>query len=151
VVQEVFTRAWQRLDTYRGDAQLRTWLWEIGRNLCLNHLRARKSRLNRSTFSMEAAPDEAPLDLPDLRPTPEEAVVDAAQVAQIRSEIARTAAAAKWKSTDWELFLLRIEAQIPYAEFARRHGKDEAYWRNRWRDKVKPVLDRVREALARPV
>jgi pimeloyl-ACP methyl ester carboxylesterase len=68
---------------------------------------------------MEVAPDQAPLDLPDLRPTPEETVVDAAQAAHNRQEIARTADAAKWKSTDWELFLLRIEAQIPYAEFAR--------------------------------
>ncbi len=148
VVQEVFARAWQHLETYRSEASFRTWLWEIGRNLCLNHLRARKSQLNQRTFRMEAMPENErrqTLDVPDTRPTPEEEILDAAQVAQIRTEIARCAAEKKWEATDWELFLLRIEKNIAYAEFAQRHGRDEAYWRNRWRDKIKPVLERVRD------
>jgi RNA polymerase sigma-70 factor (ECF subfamily) len=147
VVQETFSRAWQHLGTYRSEASFRTWLWEIGRNLCLNHLRARKSQLNRRMAPLEALTDaerQQALDVPDTRPTPEEALLDAAQREQIHQEIARYAGEKKWEATDWELFLLRIERNIPYAEFARRHGRDEAYWRNRWRDKIKPVLERVR-------
>ena len=150
VVQEVFARAWERLDSYRGDAPFRVWLWEIGRNLCLNHLRARRSRLKRATGSLEAAEGEGQhsLAVPDDSPTPEEAVLGACQVEQIRQEILRHAAARNWMATDWELFLLRVETDLSYADFARRHGRDEAYWRNRWRDKIKPVLERVREELA---
>ena len=55
--------------------------------------------------------------------------------------IALCAAEKRWESTDWELFLLRIEKEVSYAEFARQHGRVEAYWRNRWRDKIKPVLE----------
>ncbi len=147
VVQEVFARAWQHLETYRSEASFRTWLWEIGRNLCLNHLRARKSQLNQRTVSMEAMPEtqrQQTLDVPDTRPTPEEQILDAAQIAQIHQAIKQCAAERKWETTDWELFLLRIEKNISYAEFAQRHGRDEPYWRNRWRDKIKPVLERVR-------
>jgi RNA polymerase sigma-70 factor, ECF subfamily len=152
VVQEVFSRAWLHLSSYRREATFRTWLWEIGRNLCLNQLRARKSRLHQQTHSIEAMPEnerERTLDVPDTRPTPEETTLDAAHLVQIRGEIARCAAEKKWEATDWELFLLRMEKSIPYSEFAQRQGRDEAYWRNRWRDKIKPVLERVRENLLR--
>lgn len=151
VVQEVFSRAWQRLETYRGEAALRTWLWEIGRNLCLNHLRARQSRLSRATVPLESSePDRpGPIDVPDTRPTPEETALGAAQITRIRERIAHHAAERKWLATDWELFMLRIENNTAYADFAQRHGRDEAYWRNRWRDKIKPVLERVRDELLR--
>ena len=147
VVQEVFTRAWQHLETYRSEASFRTWLWEIGRNLCLNHLRARKSLLHQRTTPIDAMPEpqrRQTLDVPDTRPTPEEEILDAARHAQLRQEIAQYAAEKRWESTDWELFLMRIEKEVSYAEFAQRHGRDEAYWRNRWRDKIKPVLERGR-------
>ena len=150
IAQEVFGRAWRHLASYREEAAFRTWLWEIGRNLCLNHLRAQKSLLNRSTFSVDALPDtdgQRTLETPDPAPPPEQALLDAAEIAELRQEIAAYAAAKKWEPTDWELFLLRMEQDLPYAEFARRRGRDEAYWRNRWRDKIKPVLEKVREKM----
>ena len=111
--------------------------------------RARKSRLNRSTVSLDAPPGEEqpPLDVPDTRPSPEDLVLDTARLAEIRERITRHAASRNWQATDWELFLLRIERNLSYAEFAQRRGRDEAYWRNRWRDKIKPVLERVRQDL----
>ena len=65
----------------------------------------------------------------------------------IKKEIASCAKDKNWMATDWQLFALRIENSIPYADFAQIHGRDEAYWRNRWRDKIKPVLERVRDRL----
>ena len=144
IVQDVFARAWQYLPSYRGDAAFRTWLWEIARNLCLNHLRAQKSLLNRRTVSVEAltaGERQQTLDIPDAAPPPEQALMNAAEQTELREAIRRNAAAKRWEALDWELFLLRIEQNLPYAEFARRHGRDEAYWRNRWRDKIKPVLE----------
>lgn len=150
ITQETFARAWRHLPSYREEAAFRTWLWEIARNLCLNHLRAQNSLLNRRTFSVEALPAserQQARDIPDTAPMPEQTLLDAAQQTELRDEIRRCAAAKKWDAQDWELFLLRMEQDLPYAEFARRHGKDEAYWRNRWRDKIKPVLEQVREKM----
>ncbi|MGE0027831.1 MAG: RNA polymerase sigma factor [Thermoleophilia bacterium] len=41
--QESFVRAYRRIDAFRGDAPLRTWLLRICRNHCLDRLRARPS------------------------------------------------------------------------------------------------------------
>ena len=42
-VQEVFLRAWSRLDTFRGDAAFGTWLYRLGTNVLLRQLeRSRK-------------------------------------------------------------------------------------------------------------
>ena len=39
VTQQAFVRAFKSLDRFRGDASVRTWLYRIGINLALNHLR----------------------------------------------------------------------------------------------------------------
>lgn len=41
VTQAAFVRAFRSLDRFRGDASVRTWLYRIGINLALNHLRDR--------------------------------------------------------------------------------------------------------------
>jgi RNA polymerase sigma-70 factor (ECF subfamily) len=52
VTLDVFTRVWQKADTYQPDrAAVRTWLSRITRNLALNVLRHRKSRLDSRTLS----------------------------------------------------------------------------------------------------
>ncbi|MDT8322947.1 MAG: sigma-70 family RNA polymerase sigma factor [Bacteroidota bacterium] len=49
LTQEVFIRAYEKLDRFRGDAKVFTWLYRIAVNLSLNHIR--KSRV-RSFFSL---------------------------------------------------------------------------------------------------
>jgi RNA polymerase sigma-70 factor (ECF subfamily) len=39
VTQQAFVRAFRNLDRFRGEASVRTWLFRIGINLALNHLR----------------------------------------------------------------------------------------------------------------
>ena len=39
VTQQAFVRAFRSLDKFRGEASVRTWLYRIGINLALNHLR----------------------------------------------------------------------------------------------------------------
>ena len=39
VVQQAFVRAYRALDRFRGEASVRTWLYRIGINLALNHVR----------------------------------------------------------------------------------------------------------------
>ncbi len=41
VTQQAFVRAFRSLERFRGEASVRTWLYRIGINLALNHLRDR--------------------------------------------------------------------------------------------------------------
>jgi len=46
-VQEAFVRAWQHLDGFDGRSSLRTWLYRIATNVCLDALAARKKERER--------------------------------------------------------------------------------------------------------
>ena len=43
-VQETFLRAWRRLQTYQGKGSLRSWLYKIATNVCLDTLAHRPKR-----------------------------------------------------------------------------------------------------------
>jgi RNA polymerase sigma-70 factor (ECF subfamily) len=47
LTQDVFVRAWSKLDTFRGEAEFSTWLRRLTVNLVLNELTARKRRESR--------------------------------------------------------------------------------------------------------
>ncbi|NUP08151.1 MAG: sigma-70 family RNA polymerase sigma factor [Polyangiaceae bacterium] len=49
VTQETFVRAYQALDRFDGRSEPFTWMYRIAVNLSLNQIRARKSKLRRST------------------------------------------------------------------------------------------------------
>lgn len=42
IAQEVFVRAWRKLDRFRGLSSPKTWLYRIAVNLAKNHLRRRR-------------------------------------------------------------------------------------------------------------
>jgi RNA polymerase sigma-70 factor (ECF subfamily) len=43
LAQEIFLKAFQRLDSFRGDSRFTTWLYTIARNHCMDQLRSRAS------------------------------------------------------------------------------------------------------------
>ena len=43
ILQNVFLKAWQGLDNFRGDARLSTWLYRIANNETINFLQRRKN------------------------------------------------------------------------------------------------------------
>ena len=55
LAQEVFLKAFQRLDSFRGDSRFSTWLYAIARNRCMDELRSRTQRPLENT---EAVLDE---------------------------------------------------------------------------------------------
>src|SRR5262245_32461011 len=54
VVQETFTKAYQSLDRFKGDASFYTWVYRIAVNLCIDHQR-RESKLPLATLEPRSA------------------------------------------------------------------------------------------------
>ncbi len=52
LLQEIFIKVWNALPSYRGEAQLFTWLWRIATNETLNFLRSRRFRFSLSSRSI---------------------------------------------------------------------------------------------------
>lgn len=84
MLQETMMAAWRALDRFEGRASLRTWLYTIATNKCLNHLRATRARdfdppgvhLPEPTRTREPAwfqpyPYDLLADKPDTAPGPE--------------------------------------------------------------------------------
>jgi RNA polymerase sigma-70 factor (ECF subfamily) len=66
LVQETMLRAWRHFDTFKGSASLRTWLYTIATNACLDVLKKHPPR----TLPMAAFPSADPL-LPIASPATE--------------------------------------------------------------------------------
>lgn len=60
MLQEIFLAAHRKLDSFRGESALGTWLYRLAVNLCLDHLRSRTGR----TLHLTDALDDEPA-LPD--------------------------------------------------------------------------------------
>ncbi|WP_219944223.1 RNA polymerase subunit sigma-70 [Iamia sp. SCSIO 61187] len=73
LVQETFLRAWRHRDRYQGTASMRTWLYRIATNACLDRLRAASRR------TQPVGLGGSPLDaVPWLEPLPD-SVLDRAE------------------------------------------------------------------------
>src|SRR6266851_1746390 len=93
-VQETMVRAWRNLDRFNGRASLRTWLYRIATNVCLDML-AERSRRARPKESGPAGTVDDPLDalprthwlepVPDARALP--AGADPSELAMLRQSI----------------------------------------------------------------
>ena len=70
LTQDVFVRAWEKLDTFRGDAAFGTWLHRVAINVMLARQKARKR--NRERFE----DDDARVDIAPVRPRPTGSKVD---------------------------------------------------------------------------
>jgi len=56
LLQEIFLTAHRKLGSYKGDAALGTWLFRLGTNLCLDHLRSRQSKFAHLTDALDDEP-----------------------------------------------------------------------------------------------
>jgi RNA polymerase sigma-70 factor, ECF subfamily len=75
VTQEVFIKAFQAFPRFDGRSSLRTWLFRIAHNLCVD--RARKNERTPTLGRLDAnEEDEAPLDVADDRWDPQTLVMD---------------------------------------------------------------------------
>lgn len=58
LTQDIFLKAFQRLDSFRGESKFSTWLYTIARNHCMDELRSRASTPDRNSEPvLEQLPD----------------------------------------------------------------------------------------------
>jgi RNA polymerase sigma-70 factor (ECF subfamily) len=78
LVQETFLKAWRARDTYEGRASLRTWLYRIATNTCLDHLRrnSRTPQRYEHVPGMAHGDAEPPTRITWLQPYPDELLAD---------------------------------------------------------------------------
>jgi RNA polymerase sigma-70 factor (ECF subfamily) len=53
LLQEIFLSAHRKLDGFRGDSALGTWLYRLATNHCLDYLRSRAARTNQLTDTLD--------------------------------------------------------------------------------------------------
>lgn len=53
LLQEIFLSAHRKLDSFRGDSALGTWLYRLATNQCLDYLRSRAGRTNQLTDALD--------------------------------------------------------------------------------------------------
>ncbi|MBV8162241.1 MAG: sigma-70 family RNA polymerase sigma factor [Acidimicrobiia bacterium] len=94
-VQETMVRAWRNLDRFEGRSALRSWLYRIATNVCLDMLRGRQRRARAmdfggphtaDSFKFDTLPEQAWMTpIPDARVLPEDG--DPAELAAERETI----------------------------------------------------------------
>lgn len=107
LAQEVFLRAYRGLHRFRGEASLRTWLYRIAVNVCLN-------RLTSKTPTAERAEVAGHLNAPGDDPA--RAVLRSEQRERVRAAIARL------PKRQRAVLVLRAYHELPHREIARIVG-----------------------------
>ena len=135
LVQEVFVRAWEALDSFRGEASFLGWTFRIARNLLIDQSRARKRH---PVISLDAPlgedPEETRIDrVAGKGPGPEAQAVNAEEQGRFRRALAGL------PEIQRAVFILREWEGMEYRDIAVRLDLNEGT--------VKSRLARAREAL----
>jgi RNA polymerase sigma-70 factor (ECF subfamily) len=89
-VQETLLRAWKNLDRFEGRSALRSWLYRIATNVCLDMLEGRSRRARPMDLGPAGEPIVENLRTPEvlwLQPVPDSLVADPAETVASRETI----------------------------------------------------------------
>lgn len=135
LAQEVFVKAFRRLDTYDPERKLSSWIFKIAHNTALDHLRRRELETVPLAGGADAD-DEGPLRVlaDDAAESPE--------AAALRGDLGRALAAAiaRLRPDYREAVVLRYQEGLSYEEICEVMGQPLGT--------VKTNLHRARKALA---
>lgn len=156
LVQETYLRAWRSYEKFEGRASLRTWLYRIATNACLNALRHGSRRVLPAGLGAPATDPIAlaPRDpeIPWLEPIPDEQADPAAIVAgRTGLRLALIAALQHLPAQQRSVLILRDVLAWPAEETAEVLGISPAavhstLQRARARlDRLEPVIDEIAE------
>lgn len=116
LVQDTMLRAYEKIDTFKGNAKFSTWLCQIGVHLAISYLRKRRRHVVSD-----------PAELAELHPDPNpgEPELDSADAARVHRAIARLSAKLR------AVIVLSVVEELPTEEIARilRCPKATVYWR----------------------
>jgi RNA polymerase sigma-70 factor (ECF subfamily) len=54
LLQEIFLQAHRKLESFKGDASVGTWLYRLAVNHCLDYVRSRQAKMNKLTETLDA-------------------------------------------------------------------------------------------------
>jgi RNA polymerase sigma-70 factor (ECF subfamily) len=89
-VQDTLLRAWKSADRFEGRSSVRSWLYRIATNVCLDMISGRERRARPMDLGDARPPDGALGTLPEvtwLEPVPDTLVADPVEVAESRETI----------------------------------------------------------------
>ncbi len=117
LVQETFLRVMRNLHRYRGQASLKTWIFAIARNLCLDYLKA----AGRSRLRLLDALDSTERDLTLMRrAVPDSLCPDPGRRVDLDENRARVGRALTRLGAEARtLLILRVHLGLSYREIAR--------------------------------
>src|SRR5439155_10226998 len=65
-VQDAFVRAWRSRDRFEGRAAMRSWLYRIATNVCLDVLKGKERRARPMALGPSCEPIESNLHIPEI-------------------------------------------------------------------------------------
>jgi RNA polymerase sigma-70 factor (ECF subfamily) len=140
LLQEAFLRMIEHADTFEGTARLKTWLYRIARNLCIDDMRRQKHRKH---ASMDAAHGEDDGRTLHDRVAAKDPQADRRAVSQELSVRMLTAIDAL-PDDQREVFLLRQVHALQFKEIADITAVSE----NTVKSRMRYALERLQGALA---
>lgn len=142
VTQEVFLRVVQNAAEFKHEARFSTWLYTIGRNLCVDHLRRASHRRHASLDGGSPEKETRSMSevIPDLHPR--SSAERSTAGAQVLASIVRAVEALP--DDQREVFLMREIANLPFRDIAQITGSPE----NTVKSRMRYALERLRDALS---
>ncbi len=142
IVQDVFVRIVQNVETFKEESRFSTWAYTIARNLCIDHLRKRVHRRHASLDAGGEGEDGEGTPLGE-RIAGSGAGADRAAIGnQLQGHI--RAAVEALPEDQREVFLMRQVGELPFKDIAEIVGVSE----NTVKSRMRYALERLQGALA---
>ncbi len=142
LLQDAYLKAFRALGGFRGDADFATWVYRIGLNLTLNHLKRRGRERKRTEYHENLAPADCAAGSPE----------EASGAAELEAGIG--AAVAGLPPLFRDAFVLVVERGMSHADAARVLGCSEntVAWRMHktrklLRTRLRPFLEEARHEM----
>jgi RNA polymerase sigma-70 factor (ECF subfamily) len=140
LLQEAFLRMIEHAETFEGSSRLKTWLYRIARNLCIDEMRRQRHRRHASMDAEQASDDERTLHDRIAANAPHS---DRTAVSHQLSQ-SMLAAIERLPDDQREVFLLRQVHALQFKEIAEITAVSE----NTVKSRMRYALERLQDALA---